>query len=103
MHCGVDLGSSDPPDTLQKLLETDEVAMVLPLADERFMHLPAPLDGRTFTHRLIDTEVAREITLRHMSEPCHSVPWGQETPLPSRRRSPCVHQAVGRGDGGGSG
>src|ERR1700712_622178 len=31
-----------------------------------------------------------------MSEPCHSVPLGQEAPLPSRRRSSCVHQGGGR-------
>lgn len=54
---GIDLGTG-PVDALEELLETDEAGVVMPLADGRVTYLPALLDGRTFTHRLTDAEVA---------------------------------------------
>lgn len=56
---GIDLGSKDR-DALFAALET-EVEDVLPLLDGRNAHLPSLLDGRTFTHRLSELEVAHDL------------------------------------------
>ena len=54
---GLDLGAK-PRDTLDEVLYDEGLPFVLPLADGRQASLDALLDGRTFTHRLSDTEVA---------------------------------------------
>jgi tetratricopeptide (TPR) repeat protein len=53
---GVDLGR-DPEATLGDELESDNLPFVWPLADDRFVYLPALLLDRIFTHRLSPAEV----------------------------------------------
>ncbi|MDA2992309.1 MAG: SEC-C metal-binding domain-containing protein [Actinomycetota bacterium] len=55
---GIDL-PPDPADALGELLEND-IAPVLPLADGRWVWLPALLDGRIFTHRLTAQEAEND-------------------------------------------
>ena len=50
----------DPAAALDELLEND-IAPVLPLADGRWVWLPALLDGRIFTHRLTPLEAANDV------------------------------------------
>ena len=55
---GIDL-PPDPADALGELLEHD-IAPVLPLADGRWVWLPALLDGWIFTHRLTAQEAEND-------------------------------------------
>jgi len=78
---GVDLGR-DPDETLAELLESDDLPLVLPLADGRHAWLPALLDGRVFTHRLDTTEVEHDlVTIAPHLEPVAmltgSTPYGR--------------------------
>jgi tetratricopeptide (TPR) repeat protein len=56
---GVDLGP-DAEAMLAEVLDED-TQLVMPLADGRWAWIPALLDGRTFTHRLSETEVAHDM------------------------------------------
>ena len=56
---GIDLGP-DADATLAEVLDED-IELVVPLADGRWAWIPALLDGRTFTHRLSDAEVAHDM------------------------------------------
>lgn len=56
---GIDLGP-DPADMLTDVLDQD-VALVLPLADERWAWIPALLDKRIFTHRLTPVETEHDM------------------------------------------
>ena len=53
---GLDLGV-DPLNTVDDLLESDEVGLVMPLGDGRHAWLPALLMGRTFAHRVSPAEI----------------------------------------------
>jgi tetratricopeptide (TPR) repeat protein len=55
----VDLGP-DAEATLAEVLDED-TELVMPLADGRWAWIPALLDGRTFTHRLSETEAAHDM------------------------------------------
>lgn len=54
---GLDLGA-DPYHTIKDVLDDEEMPLVISLADGRHARLDALLEGRTFTHRLRETEVA---------------------------------------------
>ncbi len=56
---GVDLGP-DAEATLAEVLDED-TELVLPLADDRVAWIPVLLDGRVFTHRLTEAEVAHDL------------------------------------------
>jgi hypothetical protein len=56
---GIDLGP-EPDETLAEVLDED-TELVLPLVDGRWAWIPALLDGRTFTHRLSEAEVAHDM------------------------------------------
>lgn len=56
---GVELGS-DAEETLGDLLD-DDIELFMPLADGRWAWIPGLLEGRIFTHRLSETEVAHDI------------------------------------------
>jgi len=58
-EAGIDM-SPDPADVLGELLEND-IAPVMPLADGRWVWLPALLDGRIFTHRLTPLEAENDV------------------------------------------
>jgi tetratricopeptide (TPR) repeat protein len=53
----VDLGST-PERAITELLDGDDLGLVLPLGDGRYVDVPALLTGRVFTHRLTAAEVA---------------------------------------------
>ena len=55
----IDLGP-DAEATLAEVLDED-TELIVPLADGRWAWIPALLDGRTFTHRLSDAEVAHDM------------------------------------------
>jgi tetratricopeptide (TPR) repeat protein len=54
---GVELGV-DSRGTVESLLDSDELNLVMSIDEERYASLPALLLGRTFTHRLTAAEVA---------------------------------------------
>jgi tetratricopeptide (TPR) repeat protein len=56
---GIDLGP-DADETLAEVLDED-AGPLLPLVDGRWAWIPGLLDGRTFTHRLSEVEVAHDI------------------------------------------
>jgi len=56
---GVDLGP-DPEGTVTEVLD-ENARLVMPLIDGRWAWIPAVLDGRVFTHRLDQTEVAHDL------------------------------------------
>ena len=56
---GIDLGP-DADETLAEVLDED-TELVIPLVDGRWAWIPALLDGRTFTHRLSEAEVAHDM------------------------------------------
>jgi tetratricopeptide (TPR) repeat protein len=56
---GIDLGP-DADATLAEVLDVD-TELVLPLVDGRWAWIPALLDGRIFTHRLSEAEVAHDM------------------------------------------
>src|SRR5271166_2521877 len=56
---GIDLGP-DADVTLAEVLDED-TELVMPLPDGRWAWIPALLDGRTFTHRLSEAEIAHDM------------------------------------------
>jgi tetratricopeptide (TPR) repeat protein len=55
VEAGLDLGA-DPRGVVAEVLEGDDLPLVMPL-DDRYVLLPALLDGRIFTHRVTEPEV----------------------------------------------
>ncbi len=56
---GIDLGP-DPHDLLEDVIE-DDPGPIMSLSDERWVWLPAVLDGRVFTHRLSAAEAEHDM------------------------------------------
>jgi len=54
---GLDLGR-EPDETLDKVLDRDDLGLVVALYDGRRAYLPSLLDDRTFSHRLSPAELA---------------------------------------------
>lgn len=78
---GVDLGR-DPDETLEEVLDSEDLPLVLPLTDDRHTWLPGLLDGRMFTHRLDAAEakhdlLAIEPDLEPVALLTGSTPYGQ--------------------------
>lgn len=58
----VDLGL-EPNETLTDVLLSDDVPLLLRLVDDRYVLLPALLDGRVFTHRVNATETEHDFVI----------------------------------------